>query len=153
MIRHDGSDEEILAGENWELPSSIRILVIINMKTLSIQVLKSLTFLQTLSIDNLPQIQSLLEEGLHSSSSLQSLHIFSCHQLQSLAPLPSSLSELMIHDCPNLKSLPVNGMLSSLSRLSISGCPFLKRLLKFDKGKYWPEIARISNIEIDHEYL
>ncbi|TMW99467.1 hypothetical protein EJD97_002483 [Solanum chilense] len=153
VIRHDGSDEEILAGENWELPSSIRILVIVNMKTLSSQVLKSLTFLQSLYIGDLPQIQSLLEEGLHSSSSLQSLHIFSCHQLQSLDPLPSSLSELMIHDCPNLKSLPVNGMLSSLSRLCISRCPFLKRLLKFDKGKYWPEIARISYIEIDNEYL
>ncbi|KAH0716400.1 hypothetical protein KY284_009305 [Solanum tuberosum] len=176
VIVHDGSDEEILAaGENWELPSSIQTLRIENLKTLSSQVLKSLTSLQSLCIKgNLPQIQSMLEEGLHSSPSLQCLGISSCHQLQSLAPLPSSLSRLIIDDCPNLKSLPplpsslseltitdccnlkslpVKGMLPSLSELSISKCPFLKPLLKFDKGKYWPEIAHISTITIDDEYL
>ncbi|XP_049388331.1 putative disease resistance RPP13-like protein 1 [Solanum stenotomum] len=196
QIYHDGSDEEILAaGENWELPSSIQTLRIENLKTLSSQHLKSLTSLQCLSIHSLPQIQSLLEEGIHSSPSLQSLVISSCHQLQSVAPLPSSLSKLIIYacpnlksfpslpsslselsirdccnlksfpplpsslseltiiDCPNLKSPPVNGILSSLSKLSISKCPFLKPLLKFDKGKYWPEIAHISTIQIDEEYL
>ncbi|XP_049380337.1 putative disease resistance RPP13-like protein 1 [Solanum stenotomum] len=172
-IHHDDSDEEILAGENWELPSSIKSLSISNLKTLSSQVLKSLTSLEYLFIGNLPQIQSMLEEGLHSSP-LQCLDIFSFHQLQSLAPLPSSLTQLIISDCPNLKSLPplpsslseltisdccnlkslpVNGMLSSLSKLSISKCPFLKRLIKFDKGKYWPEAAHISTIKIDGEYL
>ncbi|WMV56137.1 hypothetical protein MTR67_049522 [Solanum verrucosum] len=173
-IYHDGSDNEIVGGENWELPSSIQTLRIENLKTLSSQHLKSLTSLQYLDIYNLPQIQSLLEEGLHSSPSLQSLVISSCHQLQSVAPLPSSLSQLIIDDCPNLKSLPplpsslseltitdccnlkslpVKGMLPSLSELSISKCPFLKPLLKFDKGKYWPEIAHISTIKIDDEYL
>lgn len=44
-IEHDGSDEEIPAGENWELPSSIRTLWIVNLKTLSSHVLKSLTSL------------------------------------------------------------------------------------------------------------
>ncbi|KAH0715619.1 hypothetical protein KY284_008524 [Solanum tuberosum] len=174
VIYHDGSDKEPLAGENWELPCSIQRLFIDNLKTLSCQVLKSLTSLQYLSIDNLPQIQSLLEEGLNSTPSLQSLVISSCHQLQSVAPLPSSLSKLIIHDCPNLKSLPplpsslseltisdccnlkslpLKGMLHSLSKLSISKCPSLKPLLKFDKGKYWPEIAHISTIVIDHKYL
>ncbi|KAG5578254.1 hypothetical protein H5410_058388 [Solanum commersonii] len=176
VIEHDGSDEEIVGGENWELPSSIKTLSISNLKTLSSQVLKSLTSLQYLYIKgNLPQIQSLLEQGgLHSSPSLQSLVILSCHQLQSLAPLPSSLSKLIIDDCPNLKSLPplpsslseltisdccnlkslpVKGKLPSLSKLSISKCPSLKPLLKFDKGRYWPEIAHISTIVIDHKYL
>ncbi|KAH0746867.1 hypothetical protein KY285_008524 [Solanum tuberosum] len=152
-IIHDGSDEEIVGGENWELPSSIQTLRIENLKTLSSQHLKSLTSLQCLSIHNLPQIQSLLEEGIHSSPSLQRLVISSCHQLQSVAPLPSSLSELTISDCHNLKSLPVKGMLPSLSELSISKCPFLKPLLNFDKGKYWSEIAHISTIEINGEYL
>ncbi|KAH0715612.1 hypothetical protein KY284_008517 [Solanum tuberosum] len=215
-IYHDGSDEEIVGGENWELPSSITRLEVYNLKTLSSQVIKSLTSLQYLSINNLPQIQSMLEEGLHSSPSLQCLAIFSFHQLQSLAPLPSSLSQLIIGDCPNLKSLPplpsslsqlaisdccnlkslpplpsslsqltisdccnlkslpplpsslsqltisdccnlkslpLKGMLPSLSNLSISKCPSLKPLLKFDKGKYWPEIAHISTIVIDHKYL
>ncbi|KAG5577748.1 hypothetical protein H5410_057882 [Solanum commersonii] len=165
VIEHDGSDEEI---EHLAL-----------FKDLSTQLLKSLTFLEDLRIGNLPQIQSMLEEGLPSSlshlTSLQSLSIFSFHQLQSLS-LPSSLSELNIENCPNLQSLsesalpsslyeltiahcanlqslPAKGMLSSLSKLDISNCPFLKPLLEFDKGEYWPEIAHISIIEIDGEYL
>ncbi|XP_006356392.1 putative disease resistance protein At3g14460 [Solanum tuberosum] len=132
-INHDGSDEEILAGENWELPSSIQRLEVSNMKTLSSQLLKSLSSLEYLCIADIPQIQSMVEEGLPSSlsqlhlndqhqlhslptegfrylTSLQSLVISSCHQLQSLS-LPSSLSQLIIDDCPNLKL--VKGMLTS----------------------------------------
>ncbi|PHT68991.1 hypothetical protein T459_28478 [Capsicum annuum] len=84
-IEHDGSDEEILTDENWELPCSVRTLHISNLKTLSSQLLKSLTSLEYLSIGNLPQIQSLLEEGL-----------------------PSSLSELYVWNCSNLQGLPLN---------------------------------------------
>lgn len=66
-IIHDGSDEEILADENWELPCSIRRFEVNNLKTLSNQVLKSLTSLKYLSIRNSPQVWSLLEEGIPSS--------------------------------------------------------------------------------------
>ncbi|KAH0746986.1 hypothetical protein KY285_008643 [Solanum tuberosum] len=176
VIIHDGSDEEIVGGENWELPSSIQTLTINNVKSLSSQHLKSLTSLQHLTTLNLPQIQSLLEVGqlpsslselelydhheLHSLglwhvTSLRHLHIMNCPNLQSLSEsaLPSSLSELTIHDCPNLQSLPVKGMPSSLSILSIHNCPLLTPLLEFDKGEYWPEIAQIPIIDIDREYL
>ncbi|KAF3677018.1 putative NEDD8-activating enzyme E1 regulatory subunit-like isoform X1 [Capsicum annuum] len=171
-IFHDGSDEEILANENWELPCSIRSLCISKLKTLSSQVLKGLASLEYLHASNLPQVRSLLEEGLpsylselylsrhdelhslptyalRSLTSLQRLEISSCNQLQSLpeSGLPSSLSELMIEDCPNLQSLPVKWMPASLSRLSISSCPLLKPLLEFDKGEYWPNIAQIPTID------
>ncbi|KAH0747623.1 hypothetical protein KY285_009280 [Solanum tuberosum] len=155
-ISHDGSDEEIVGGENWELPSSIQTLTIWNLKTLSSQHLKSLTSLQHLRIANLPQIQSMLEQGQFSHlTSLQSLHIMNFHNLQSLSEsaLPSSLSELEISHCPNLQSLPVKGMPSSLSKLHICKCPLLSPLLEFDKGEYWPEIAHIPTIQIDEEYL
>ncbi|KAM3396897.1 putative disease resistance RPP13-like protein 1 [Capsicum galapagoense] len=177
-IFHDGSDEEILANENWELPCSIRSLRISKLKTLSSQVLKSLASLEYLHASNLPQVRSLLEEGLpsylselylsrhdelhslptyalRSLTSLQRLEISSCNQLQSLpeSGLPSSLSELMIEDCPNLQSLPVKWMPTSLSRLSISSCPLLKPLLEFDKGEYWPNIAQIPTIDRGWEYL
>ncbi|KAH0715649.1 hypothetical protein KY284_008554 [Solanum tuberosum] len=156
-IYHDGSDEEILAGENWELPSSIQTLAIWNLKTLSSQHLKSLTSLQSLRIQgNSPQIQSMLEQGqfLHLTS-LQSLEIGNFPNLQSLpeSALPSSLSQLEIFNCPNLQSLPLKGMPSSLSKLSIYKCPLLTPLLEFDKGEYWPEIAHIPTIEIDEECL
>ncbi|KAL3325105.1 hypothetical protein AABB24_038951 [Solanum stoloniferum] len=153
-IKHDGSDEEI---EHWELPCSIQSLEVSNLKTLSSQHLKSLTALQYLRIEgNLPQIQSMMEQGrLSSSSSLQSLDISNFYDLQSLSEsaLPSSLSHLEISHCPNLQSLPVKGMPSSLSFLSISNCPLLKPLLEFDKGVYWPNIALIPIICIDEECL
>ena len=146
-IIHDGSDEEIPAGENWELPCSIRTLWIRNLKTLSSQVLKSLTSLESLNAYTLPQIQSLLEEGLPSSlselrlnshdelhslptegllrlTSLQRLEITSCDQLKSIpeSALPSSLPELIISRCRNLQSLQVKRKPSFLSLLPICGC-------------------------------
>ncbi|MCD7452581.1 hypothetical protein HAX54_017500 [Datura stramonium] len=175
-IRHDGSDEEILTDEDWELPCSIRKLSISNLKTLSSKLLKSLTSIEYLAIGNSPQIQSLLEEGLPSSlselylsvhpelhslpmeglrhlTSVRNLEISSCYQLQSIQALPSSLSVLSVWNCPNLQSLPVKGILSSLSKLYISLCPLLELLLEFDKGKYWPNIAHIPTIESHGEYL
>ncbi|KAH0777270.1 hypothetical protein KY290_008681 [Solanum tuberosum] len=153
-IEHDGSDEEI---EHWELPSSIQTLGIENLKTLSSQHLKSLTSLQYLNIDgNLPQIQSMLEQGQFSHlTSLQSLEIRNFPNLQSLpeSALPSSLSQLTIIDCPNLQSLPVKGMPSSLSKLHNHDCPLLTPLLEFEKGEYWPEIAHIPTILVDKECL
>ncbi|PHU03657.1 hypothetical protein BC332_28908 [Capsicum chinense] len=126
-IIHNDSDEEIVGGENWELPCSIRRLTIDNLTTFSSQALKSLTSLEYLRTCSLPQIQSLLEQGLPSSlsklylsdhdelhslptealghlTSLPSLEISNCHQLQSLpeSELPSSLSKLTIYNCPNL---------------------------------------------------
>ncbi|PHU03836.1 hypothetical protein BC332_29087 [Capsicum chinense] len=170
-IYHDGSDEEIVGGENWELPCSIQRLIITNLKALSSRLLKSLTSLEYLWTCNLPQIQSLLEQGLPSSlselylydhdelhslpteglrhlTSLRRLQIKNCPNLQSLpeSALPSSLSVLTIEDCPNLQSLPVKWISSSLSKLSIYKCPLLEPLLEFDKGEYWPEIAHIPEI-------
>ncbi|KAL3354849.1 hypothetical protein AABB24_019106 [Solanum stoloniferum] len=156
-IQHDGSDEEIVGGENWELPSSIQRLAINNLKTLSSQVLKSLTSLQSLDIEgNLPQIQSMMEQGQFSHlTSLQGLHIWNFPNLQSLpeSALPSSLSQLTIYGCPKLQSLPVKGMPSSLSELYISECPLLTPLLEFDKGEYWPNIAQFPIIYIDEECM
>ncbi|KAG5578413.1 hypothetical protein H5410_058547 [Solanum commersonii] len=156
-IDHDDSDEEIVGGENWELPSSIQTLGIFDVKTLSSQHLKSLTSLQCLEIaGNLPQIQSMLEQGQFSHlTSLQSLVIMNFPNLQSLpeSALPSSLSQLTIYNCPKLQSLPVKGMPSSLSKLGIYKCPLLKSLLEFDKGEYWPNIAQFAIINIDLECM
>ncbi|KAM3302818.1 putative disease resistance RPP13-like protein 1 [Capsicum chacoense] len=176
-IYHDGSDEEIVGGENWELPCTIQRLVIFNLKTLSSQLLKSLT-VSELRLFFHDELHSLPTEGLRHLTSLQILAISNCHQLQSLpeSALPSSLSELTISSCPNLRSLPesvlpsslseltimycpilrslpVKGMPSSLSKLSIYDCPLLKPLLEFDKGEYWPKIAHIPEINISDSII
>ncbi|WMV56340.1 hypothetical protein MTR67_049725 [Solanum verrucosum] len=149
-IYHDGTD---LSGEKWELPCSIRMLTISNLKTLSSQLLKSLTSLEYLCANRLPQIQSLLEEGLPSSLSelllddlhdlhslpteglqrlmcLQRINIGCCPNLQSLpeSGMPSSLSKLTIQQCSNLQSLPESGLPSSLSKLTIQHCSNLQSL-------------------------
>ncbi|PHT97660.1 hypothetical protein BC332_33418 [Capsicum chinense] len=82
VIHHNGSDKVIVGGENWVLRCSIQSLEIGNLKTLSSQLLKSLTSLEYLYTDNLPQIQSLLEEGL--LSSLSELHLNRHDELPSI---------------------------------------------------------------------
>ncbi|XP_075095595.1 putative disease resistance protein At3g14460 [Nicotiana tabacum] len=114
IIYHDGSDEEIPAGEYWELPCFIRRLTIYNLKTFSSQVLKSLTSLESLCIQNLPQIQALLDEGLPSSLSELTF--------RRLTSLPCSLSKLHIWNCRNFQSLPESGLPFSLSVLETSLC-------------------------------
>uniref|UniRef100_A0A3Q7IXQ6 Uncharacterized protein n=1 Tax=Solanum lycopersicum TaxID=4081 RepID=A0A3Q7IXQ6_SOLLC len=54
---------------------------------------------------------------------------------------------------PSLIVLISNHLPSSPSKLTIYDCPFLTPLLEFDKGEYWPNIAHIPNIEINHKYL
>ncbi|KAG5578502.1 hypothetical protein H5410_058636 [Solanum commersonii] len=131
-IQHDRSDEEVLGGEKWELPCSIRRLTIFNLKTLSSQLLKSLTSLEYLYAYNLPQIQSLLEEGL--PSSLSELHLRHHHDLHSLPTEGLQrliwLQRLEICDCPNLQSLPELGLPSSLSKLTILNCSSLQSFAK-----------------------
>ncbi|KAG5629763.1 hypothetical protein H5410_001480, partial [Solanum commersonii] len=55
VIDHDGTEEEVVAGGNWEFPSSIQRLLIYNLKTLSSRHLKSLASLQYLYTYELPQ--------------------------------------------------------------------------------------------------
>uniref|UniRef100_A0A3Q7JPQ6 Disease resistance protein n=1 Tax=Solanum lycopersicum TaxID=4081 RepID=A0A3Q7JPQ6_SOLLC len=173
FIIQDGSDEEIVSGENWVLPSSIQRLKISNLKTLSSQHLKTLTSLQYLDIHNSPHIQSLMEQGglpsslshlhLHDHEELHSLHlchltslihldIFDCPNLQSLSEsaLPSSLSQLAISYCRNLQLLSESALPSSLSHLEIYHCPNLQLLsestLPSSLSHLTPsEIALISN--------
>nr|BBB04717.1 NB-LRR disease resistance protein [Solanum lycopersicum]BBB04720.1 NB-LRR disease resistance protein [Solanum lycopersicum]BBC83286.1 disease resistance protein [Solanum lycopersicum] len=162
VIRHDGSDEEI---QHWQLPSSITRLTIKNLKTLSSQVLKSLTSLQYLCVEG--NIPSLVEQGwlpsslsvlhlgyndelhsLHLShlTSLIRLHITNCPKLQSLSEsaLPSSLSHLEIYHCRNLQSLSESALPSSLSQMVIYHCPNLQSLSESALP------SSLSHLEINH---
>ncbi|KAH0715589.1 hypothetical protein KY284_008494 [Solanum tuberosum] len=153
-IQHDGSDEEI---QHWELPSSIKRLEVWNLKTLSSQVLKSLTSLQYLYIADLPQIQTLLEQG-RLPSSLSELHVYHHDELQSLSEstLPSSLSQLTIETFANLQSLSESTLPSSLSKLTIDDCPNLQSLSELALPsslsqltiKYCPNLQSLSELAL-----
>ncbi|GAB4832297.1 hypothetical protein Ancab_006308 [Ancistrocladus abbreviatus] len=69
--------------------------------------------------------------------------------LQSL----TSLSELKISLCPQLHSLPEEGLPPSISYLKIDGCPLLEDRCQRDKGLDWPKIAHMGCICIRNQVI
>ncbi|GLU07899.1 hypothetical protein SLE2022_248380 [Rubroshorea leprosula] len=64
--------------------------------------------------------------------------------LQNLA----SLRELRFNDCPNLKTLPKEGLPPSLEVFEMKDCPFLEQRCLKEKGDYWPFVSNIREITI-----
>ncbi|KAK9913080.1 hypothetical protein M0R45_036905 [Rubus argutus] len=136
-----------------------------------------LTSLESLSIENSPNLASLpqgilgglislqefklqycsnlasLPEAIGWGSSLKSLTILYCDNLISLPEgigNLASLRELIIYSCENLTSLP-EGMrrLTSLNTLVLSDCStILEKRCKKETGEDWPKIAHIPNLDI-----
>ncbi|CAL5382468.1 unnamed protein product [Camellia sinensis] len=63
----------------------------------------------------------------------------------------ASLESLLIWRCPRLKSLPVQRLPPSLTSLWIQCCPRLTGKCEKGKGKYWPHLAHIPEVEVDDE--
>ena len=61
----------------------------------------------------------------------------------------TSLKELTVQGCPNLQTMPDEGLPASLLSLSIIGCPLLEEKCKRETGEYWNKIAHIPHIEIN----
>ncbi|KAL4394404.1 putative disease resistance RPP13-like protein 1 [Arachis hypogaea] len=60
-----------------------------------------------------------------------------------------SLLEFNISMCPQIQSLPEEGLPNTLKFLSIWGCPLLRERCKKDIGEDWPKISHIPFITID----
>ncbi|CAL5382472.1 unnamed protein product [Camellia sinensis] len=60
----------------------------------------------------------------------------------------ASLEYLQIWGCPRLKSLPVQRLPPSLKRLTIRGSRKLTRKCEKGKGKYWPHLAHIPEVDV-----
>ncbi|TXG47288.1 hypothetical protein EZV62_026582 [Acer yangbiense] len=125
------------------------------------------TNLTSLSVGGVNISKAFLEWGLHRLTSLKrpdmisfpmlptsltTLHIFDFRNLERLSPDfqdLSSLEELELRSCPNLKFFPEKGLPSSLKLLHINKCPLLKQSCEKDKGLYWPMIALVPTVYID----
>ncbi|THG01141.1 hypothetical protein TEA_009111 [Camellia sinensis var. sinensis] len=75
---------------------------------------------------------------------LRNLEKLSSKLFQNLA----SLESLEIWGCPRLKSLPVQRLPPSLVRLTIWGSRNLTRKCEKGKGKYWPHLAHIPEVDV-----
>ncbi|KAG6679368.1 hypothetical protein I3842_14G127400 [Carya illinoinensis] len=58
----------------------------------------------------------------------------------------TSLEQMEIYNCPNLKFVPKDGYPASISSLKIRGCPLLEKQLQNKKGKLWRKVADITEI-------
>ncbi|KAF9666634.1 hypothetical protein SADUNF_Sadunf16G0249300 [Salix dunnii] len=75
---------------------------------------------------------------------LQNLKCLDYEGLQHL----TSLTQMRISHCPDLQSMPEQGLPSSLSSLIISQCPLLEQRCHI-KGEDWPKISHIPDIDIN----
>ncbi|KAF7138216.1 hypothetical protein RHSIM_Rhsim07G0209700 [Rhododendron simsii] len=88
--------------------------------------------LKFLCFGYMPNLKSLNKRGLQHLGSLETMHIW---------------------NCPQLQSLPEEGLPTSLIRLSISNCPLLKPRCRREEGGDWHKIAHIPVIKIDGEVI
>ncbi|CAL9777857.1 unnamed protein product [Musa acuminata subsp. burmannicoides] len=96
------------------------------------------------------------EEWLQQLPSLEELQFSFCEKLLSLpANLAniSSIKKLEIHNCPEIKSLPENGLPLLLKELIILQCPSLSERCRKDEGADWPKIAHIPYIRTDDQEI
>ncbi|TYG51208.1 hypothetical protein ES288_D10G239100v1 [Gossypium darwinii] len=112
--------------------------------------LHTLTCLKSLSISNgCPDAVSFPQDEIEVTlpSSLSRLYISDFPKLENLSSNGfrnlTSLKHLTIKNCPNLKTLSGNNMLSSLLELNIVGCPMMEERCKRDKGPEWSKITHI----------
>ncbi|GKV48918.1 hypothetical protein SLEP1_g55700 [Rubroshorea leprosula] len=111
--------------------------------------LQNLTSLEFLTIEQKFPLDIVLP------SSITSLEILNEENLKSipgrLFQNLSSLQDLRIDDCPELRSLPREAFPPSLGVLHISGCPHLKRQCFEEKGDYWTLTRGIPQVAIDSD--
>ncbi|KAB5555945.1 hypothetical protein DKX38_006854 [Salix brachista] len=110
--------------------------------------------LEDLRLFLLPKLEVFPEgEEMLLPSTLASLEIWSLKTLKSLnysgLQHLTSLEKLTIIDCPNLQSMPGEGLPSSLSSIEIWRCPLLDQRCQQGRGEDWLKITRIPNLHIN----
>ncbi|KAM5585169.1 hypothetical protein ABKV19_004524 [Rosa sericea] len=135
------------------LPSKLAELDIWRMQW-GLPTLTSLTYL-SVDFEGCEQVvDSFPDEGLLPTT-LSRLHIYSISKLDGKGFRQlTSLKELGIGNCPELRCLPDEGLPTSLSYLQISNCPsFLEQRCQRETGEDWPKIAHIKSIYINNKRI
>ncbi|KAF7139350.1 hypothetical protein RHSIM_Rhsim07G0209800 [Rhododendron simsii] len=88
--------------------------------------------LKYLGLERMPNLKSLNKRGLQHLGSLETMDIW---------------------NCPQLQSLPEEGLPTSLLQLFIGYCPLLKPRCRREEGEDWHKIAHIPLIKIDGEVI
>ncbi|KAB2607083.1 disease resistance RPP13-like protein 1 [Pyrus ussuriensis x Pyrus communis] len=143
------------------LPSKLRSLRIWSCKKLmanrmwwGLQTQTSLKHLEVsfLECEEEEIVESFPEEGLLPTT-LTSLRIFQNPSLKTIDVKALrhliSLEVLVISHCPQLQSLPDEGLPSSLSYLRITGSDLLTQRCQRDTGEDWAKISHIPKVVID----
>ncbi|KAH7840836.1 hypothetical protein Vadar_022350 [Vaccinium darrowii] len=144
------------------LPSKLSTLVISSCKKLvgarrdwGLQTLPSVTHLM-LGGEYEDVVDLFPEEGLLPST-LTSLHIGRLPNLKTLnnkgLQLLGNLKHMLISHCPQLVSLPEEGLPTSLFALEIVECPLVKARCRKEEGEDWPKVAHVPAINMDGEAI
>ncbi|XP_077239361.1 putative disease resistance protein RGA3 [Tasmannia lanceolata] len=136
------------------LPTTLNNLEIFscpNLKSLP-KGMQSLTSLRNLIIDSCPQLFSLFPDDNNNEyglpTNLFNLFICTCENLKSLPngmQNLTSLDYLHICYCPEISSLPEDGLPTTLRSLYFVGCPKLKESCQKNDGQDWPKIQHIPH--------
>ncbi|GLT25988.1 hypothetical protein SLA2020_010830 [Shorea laevis] len=108
--------------------------------------LDRLTSLESFEIEEI-----CLPDNLQLPKSLKSLTITRMSNLKSIPKVLLQnlhcLKDLCFYCCPQLRSLPKEGLPTSLQWFRVLGCPLLQERCLEEKGDYWPLIANIPYVE------
>lgn len=118
--------------------------------------LHSLSSLKELCIVGVPDISSFPDEKcLQLPTTLTSIFISRLNNLESLSRgllFLTSLKELEVVDCPNLRHLPKEGLPETLGKFSIRNCQLLKQQFLKEKGVYQQVGTRVPCVEIEGDF-
>ena len=145
---------------DWGYDSKLKELCLWNCRTLfeksmNWDLLQSLSCLEYLNIsdwedDLFPSAKWLL------LTSVTQIIIRNCRNLKGLngnaLQQLTSLTSLSIFGCYSLRCLPEEGLPASLSSLAISRCPLLTQRCQKD-GEDWPKISHVASVSVDYKQI
>jgi len=129
------------------LPSNLKFMKLENCSTLLVGSLKG-AFRDNPSLERLfiekVDAECFSDEGLLPLSLIQ----LSISNSPNLEKLDYKLKLLTLHNCPNLRCLPEEGLPKSISSFHISCCPLLKQRCQKERGEDWEKISHIQHLHI-----